>query len=208
MSLTFKLVTTRSLSIIYSKSSEYIGMAHWIVPKGQAARVSIIDAGSSISSIPTGRLMAPVLDGFSHMPKMPSLSFLIESDNGKTALFDLGIAKGWRDFAPIVSNRLKTNGYEIDVNCEVPDVLQKHNVDLASIHSVVWRFVETSIGGVLFRNTDGEIVIGIGITSVTFLNSLRPLNLLSAQVLARLFCQLTLRAKSLQFEFPMSGKYF
>ncbi|RSM01880.1 hypothetical protein CDV31_011164 [Fusarium ambrosium] len=113
-------------------------MAHWNIPPGQTARVRIIDAGSSISSIPTGRLMAPVLDGFSHMPQMPSLSFLVESDNGRTALFDLGIAKDWKNFAPIISNRLKTNGYEIDVNRDVPDLLQQHNVDLASVHSVVW----------------------------------------------------------------------
>ncbi|ETS79696.1 hypothetical protein PFICI_09549 [Pestalotiopsis fici W106-1] len=132
---------------------------------GHAARVSIIDAGSSISSIPTDRLMAPVLDGFGYMPKMPSLSFLVESANGKKILFDLGIAKDWRNFAPIISNRLKTNGYEIDVNCEVPDVLQKHHVDLSSIHSVVWSHWHWDhIGDLSKFPPTTELVVGPGFT--------------------------------------------
>ncbi|VUC32805.1 unnamed protein product [Clonostachys rosea] len=113
-------------------------MATFNVPSGQVAKVRVIDTGSTISCIPASRLMAPPMQGFDHIPTMPSYSFLVESATGKKALFDLSIATDWQDYAPIVANRLKTNGYEIKAEVDVSEVLQCHGVDLKSINSIVW----------------------------------------------------------------------
>lgn len=111
------------------------------VPPGETAQLRIIDSGCSISRIPASNLMSPEMTGFDFLPSMASLSFLIESSTGQTALFDLGIAKDWRSFAPKVSNRISTNGYQIQCDKNVSEVLQEHDVDLGSINSIVWRWV-------------------------------------------------------------------
>ncbi|CAH0003315.1 unnamed protein product [Clonostachys byssicola] len=118
-------------------------MATFNVPGGQVANVRVVDTGSTISRIPTSRLMAPPMQGFDHIPTMPSFSFLVESATGKKALFDLSIATDWGNYAPIVANSLRTNGYEIKAEVGVPEVLQSHGVDLKSINSIIWRLVHS-----------------------------------------------------------------
>lgn len=73
------------------------------------------------------------------MPELPTWSFLVESDTGKKALFDLGVPPDWETFAPAVTKRLKTNGWEVHADKHVVDILKDHQVDASSINSIVWR---------------------------------------------------------------------
>lgn len=127
--------------IISSNNKDMSSNPEFVVPSGEIAQLRIIDTKCSISCLPASRLMSPKMEGFDFLPTMPSLSFLIEGSTGQKALFDLGISKDWKSFAPIVSNRLSTNGYKIESRRGVADVLQDAGWDLRSIDSIVWRSV-------------------------------------------------------------------
>lgn len=79
------------------------------------------------------------MPGMDVVPEIPTWSFLVESDTGRKALFDLGVPPNWRDFAPVVTDRLFTSGWEISAKKHVAEILQDEGVDLSSINSVVWR---------------------------------------------------------------------
>jgi hypothetical protein len=85
--------------------------------------------------------MEPPVPGFEYMPLAPSWSFLIESDTGKKALFDLGIPPTWKDFAPVVADLLNSRGWEITSEKHTSQILEENGVDLKGIGSIVWRYV-------------------------------------------------------------------
>jgi hypothetical protein len=86
--------------------------------------------------------MEPPVPGFTYMPDLPSWSFLVESSTtGKRALFDLGVPPDWETFAPSVSDRLKTSGWEIRAEKNTSQILEENGVDLKTIGSIVWRCV-------------------------------------------------------------------
>lgn len=109
------------------------------VPSGAVASVRIIDSTTSIKGLPTDFLMTPPLQGMEFMPDIPTWSFLVESETGKKALFDLGVPPNWRDFSPVVTGRLVESGWEISGEKHVEEILRDHHVDPASINSIVWR---------------------------------------------------------------------
>ncbi|OAP59117.1 hypothetical protein AYL99_06415 [Fonsecaea erecta] len=109
------------------------------VPSGATATVSIIDTTTRIGRIPVSYLMAPPLEGFEHMPEIPSWSFLVETTTtGKKALFDLGVPPDWENFAPAVYEALKPRGWEIYAEKHTSQVLEENGVDLKGIGSIVW----------------------------------------------------------------------
>ncbi|RVX70689.1 hypothetical protein B0A52_05339 [Exophiala mesophila] len=112
--------------------------ANFNVPEGAVANVRIIDTTTSIKQLAVKFLMTPPIPGFDILPELPTWSFLVESDMGKKALFDLGVPPDWETFAPAVLNRLTTNGWEVKADKHVVDILKENQVDPASINSIVW----------------------------------------------------------------------
>ncbi|EXJ65771.1 uncharacterized protein A1O5_11012 [Cladophialophora psammophila CBS 110553] len=111
------------------------------VPTGGIAIVKIIDTTSRIANSSVDYLMVPPMKGFSKMPTHPSWSFLIENPSGTRVLFDLGIAIDWRQYAPIVSDRITTNGWHITADRSVADIIEDGGVPRESINSIIWSLV-------------------------------------------------------------------
>jgi hypothetical protein len=109
------------------------------VPPGTVADVKIIDTTSTINNLEAGYLMEPPIPGFSHLPELPSWSFLIESGNGRKALFDLGVPKDWRKMAPASIGHVDQLGWRVEVDHNVSDILQQNDYKLDSIDSIIWR---------------------------------------------------------------------
>ena len=56
------------------------------------------------------------------------------------ALFDLGIPKDFLELAPVVSNRLKTDGWDIRVDKTTAEILEENGMPLEKINSIIWRY--------------------------------------------------------------------
>lgn len=85
--------------------------------------------------------MKPPLKGLEYLPPLPSWSFLIEHPSGKKLLYDLGVAKTWREFPPAAAGHIESLGWEVKVEKEVVDVLTEYGIDAGEIDAVIWRFV-------------------------------------------------------------------
>ena len=110
------------------------------VPDGAVARLRVIDSTTKIKGLPLGYLMTPPMPGMEVLPEAPSWSFLIESDTGCKALFDLGVPPNWRDFSPVVAKPLQTRGWgEPSGEKHVAEILVDEGIDLSSINSIIWR---------------------------------------------------------------------
>lgn len=144
------------------------------MPPGAVATVRIIDSTTSIKKLPTKFLMTPPMHGMEFMPDIPTWSFLVESDTGKKALFDLGVPPNWKDFSPVVTNRLLESGWEISAHKHVEEILRDHQVDPVDINSVVWRWVSN----VLPRRIDGWLtrfsISATGIGTISAIHRLFP----------------------------------
>lgn len=84
--------------------------------------------------------MEPPMEGMLHMPPMPAWSFLIEHPSGQKLLFDLGVPKDWRSFSPFVVELLEAAGWDIKVEEEVIDILEKNGVAADDISGIIWRY--------------------------------------------------------------------
>ncbi|MCJ1236928.1 hypothetical protein MMC14_004912 [Varicellaria rhodocarpa] len=107
-----------------------------IPPSSTTVKVSIIDSTSYIR-IPSDVCFQPSIQGFEFLD-CPAFSFLIQHPSGRTLLFDLGIRKDWRNLAPKVSNRLKENGWDINVEKDVVEILEDYGVRRGSVEGIVW----------------------------------------------------------------------
>lgn len=81
------------------------------------------------------------MPGMYVMPDIPAWSFLIESTNGRKALFDLGVPPNWQEFSPWVLDFVRSDGWGWQISSEkhVADILKDGGVDPASITEIVWR---------------------------------------------------------------------
>lgn len=109
------------------------------VPPGGVAKVSIIDSTLRLSKLKVNYLTKPPVEGFDEFPALPTWSFLVESADGRKALFDLGVPKELGRYVPRVQENIKRNGWQVDVKEHVADTLQSHGVDPKEIDSVIWR---------------------------------------------------------------------
>ncbi|EXJ70208.1 uncharacterized protein A1O5_06276 [Cladophialophora psammophila CBS 110553] len=110
------------------------------IPPGNVARVRIIDTTTSIKTLETHHVMGPPMPGMYVMPDILAWSFLVESTNGRKALFDLGVPPNFEDFSPAVTRFLKTDawGWQISSQKHVADILKNEGVNPASITDIVW----------------------------------------------------------------------
>ncbi|OAG43493.1 hypothetical protein AYO21_02430 [Fonsecaea monophora] len=108
------------------------------VPPGEVVSVKIIDTTSRIGNSSVDFLMRPPMEGFPTMPIHPSWSFLIEHPSGSRILFDLGISVDWREYAPTVSNRISTNGWQITSTRGVAAIIEDAGIPRESINAIIW----------------------------------------------------------------------
>ncbi|KAH0841831.1 hypothetical protein FOPE_06906 [Fonsecaea pedrosoi] len=117
------------------------------VPPGAVANFWIVDTTGTIEGLGADHLVKPSLPTFHTFPKVPSWSFLIETTvSGKTrkVLFDLGVPKDVYAMPPVVSGRLKTFGWKVEVPKTTAEVLVESagseggGLRLEDIEAVVW----------------------------------------------------------------------
>lgn len=134
----------------------------------------IIDL-TTISGSSANNLYNPPIEGVNKIRPVPSLSFLLEHPSGQKLLFDLGVPKDITVLGPEVADRLKKVGHRIEVEKDVPEVLEESNIKRDEINAVIWRCVK-HVGVILSRlshhkfsyNANSQFtVILIGITRVT-----------------------------------------
>lgn len=109
------------------------------VPAGAVADVRIIDTTTCIKKLPLEYLMTPALHGMPYMPDVPTWSFLVESPTGKKALFDLGVPPNYLEYAPAITDTMKTRDWELHSEKHVADILKEHGIEPASINHIIWR---------------------------------------------------------------------
>ncbi|KAK5075253.1 hypothetical protein LTS08_001664 [Lithohypha guttulata] len=133
------------------------------VPSGEAVTVRVIDSTTRITNFPVKHLMGPDLTGFDVFPDLPTWSFLVEHRSGRKLLFDLGVPTDWRDLAPNVSNRLKSNGWDINVEKPTIDILREQNILPGDIEAIVWSHWHWDhIGNPNTFPTDTRLIVGPG----------------------------------------------
>ncbi|ETI27212.1 hypothetical protein G647_09895 [Cladophialophora carrionii CBS 160.54] len=134
------------------------------VPGGAVARLRIIDSTTKIKGLPLDYLMTPAMPGMDVLPEAPTWSFLVESDTGRKALFDLGVPPNWREFSPVVATPLQTRGWgEPSGEKHVADILVEEGVDLSSINSIIWsHWHYDHIGDPSTFPPSTELIVGPG----------------------------------------------
>ncbi|KAF8593885.1 putative N-acyl homoserine lactonase AttM [Ceratobasidium sp. AG-I] len=109
-----------------------------IPPSDVTVKVSVIDTTSRVKGPPATMFFAPLIKGFETLD-CPAFSFLIEHEpSGKKVLFDLGVAKHWKDGPPVIVNPVVKGGFEVTVEKHVSEILTEHNVSLESIDTIIW----------------------------------------------------------------------
>jgi hypothetical protein len=99
--------------------------------------------------IPHHFFLAPALSTHSSIGSPPPLNatgftFLIEhAPSEKKVIFDLGIRKNRSRDSPKAKER--TGNYPVKITQDVADQLMNAGVDLASIDTVIWRYVASSL---------------------------------------------------------------
>ncbi|KAL5366298.1 beta-lactamase-like protein [Aspergillus floccosus] len=113
--------------------------SNFAVPTGtQSVQVRIIDSTARIGKLPANFLMKPPVHGLVYMPVLPAWSFLVEHASGKKVLFDLGVPKDYHAFSPAVTEHLERQGWEVNVDKDVIDILQENEVAADQISSIIW----------------------------------------------------------------------
>jgi hypothetical protein len=117
------------------------GTKRFNVPPGNVVRVRIIDTTTRMKTLETHHVMKPPMPGMYVMPELPAWCFLVESSNGRKALFDLGVPPNYKEFSPWVLKFLDLPGWgwKVTSTKHVVDILKDEGIDPASINHVIWR---------------------------------------------------------------------
>ncbi|KAG9119975.1 hypothetical protein FRC07_004752 [Ceratobasidium sp. 392] len=109
-----------------------------IPPSNVVVKVSIIDSTTRVKGLPTSVFFELTIKGYESLD-CPAYSFLIEHEpSGKKLLFDLAVAKNWRNGPPAIANRIIQNNWQVTVQKDVSDILIEHGVPLESISTIIW----------------------------------------------------------------------
>lgn len=72
----------------------------------------------------------------------PSYSFLIEhvaEGQSRRLLFDLGIRKDWQELSPVTAERIRQAQWNITVDGNIEDILERGGTSRNDIEAVIWR---------------------------------------------------------------------
>ncbi|KAK2748557.1 hypothetical protein FQN57_000692 [Myotisia sp. PD_48] len=108
------------------------------IPAGAVANVKIIETTSRMKNLPLSDVLRPPMAGFERMPDLPSWSFLVESSAGQKVLYDLGTAKNWEDLPPTIVGWLKDQGWVIEVEKDMDEILEENGVCVKDISAIIW----------------------------------------------------------------------
>lgn len=86
------------------------------------------------------RFMGPDVPGLETFETSPSLCFLLEHPSGRKLVWDLGIRKDYRCYAPDIASYIPTTKYEIQVTKNMVEILEEQGVYAEQIEAVIWRF--------------------------------------------------------------------
>ncbi|MCJ1370821.1 hypothetical protein MMC20_002034 [Loxospora ochrophaea] len=109
-----------------------------IPPSSTSVKVSIIDTTARISDISIAAFMVPTYKGYETLQNCPAFSFLITHPSGRRLLFDLGIRQDLSNYAPLIQDRLRNNGWTVTVEKNVSDILLDHSIPLTTIEAIIW----------------------------------------------------------------------
>ncbi|KAG8703171.1 hypothetical protein FRC08_003038 [Ceratobasidium sp. 394] len=109
-----------------------------IPPSDRTVKVSVIDTTSRVRGLPTSLFFVPLIGG-NDAVDCPAYSFLVEHEpSGKKLLFDLGVAKDWRNGPSAIANKVLESHWQVDVEKDTSEILVEHGVPLESINTIVW----------------------------------------------------------------------
>lgn len=97
--------------------------------------VNLVNFGPAILQ----RFMEPKVPGLDTFKTSPSLCFYLEHPSGRKLVFDLGIRKDYMNYSPFIAKYLPTTKYDIQVEKNLVDILEEHNIATKEIEAVVWR---------------------------------------------------------------------
>lgn len=71
--------------------------------------------------------------------EIATFAFLVEHNEQKI-LFDLGVRKDWKSSSPpSLAEPVKLGGWKVEVEQDVPEILQDNGTSLDSIDAIIWR---------------------------------------------------------------------
>ncbi|KAG9120287.1 hypothetical protein FRC07_004285 [Ceratobasidium sp. 392] len=109
-----------------------------IPPSESIVRVSVIDSTVRFKGVPVSVFFEPPIRGYDTLD-CPSYCFLVEHGPSNTRLlFDLGVMKDWRNSTPIFVKSFEENGWGIEINKNVSEILDEHGVPLESTGTIIW----------------------------------------------------------------------
>lgn len=112
-----------------------------IPPSTSTVNIHVINTTSHISKIPTSLFVEPQYKGFEFLD-CPAYSFLIEHPpTGRKFLFDLGVRKDWQNYSARIASRIKDEGWTVEVEKGVAEILQEGGVMPGDIEGIIWRSV-------------------------------------------------------------------
>lgn len=80
-----------------------------------------------------------------------AFAFLVENPRtGQKLVFDLGVRKDWENLATPMVERLLAQGFRINVEKGVSEILQEEHVALEDIDAVIWRLVRLFLPAITF----------------------------------------------------------
>ena len=128
------------------------------------ASVRIIDTGVRISNVASSVFLTPPIPGFSHFSTLPGWSFLIEAQDGRKILFDLGVPQNWREtFPPALVQGVDSFGWTVEFEKVLPETLKDGGVGLESIGAIIWSHSHWDhIGDPTIFPSTTDLVVGPG----------------------------------------------
>ena len=109
------------------------------VPPGATATVYMIDTTVTIDNIPFGRLLEPPVAGLAKTPMLATYAFMVENQDGRKVLLDLGARKDLQTLAPAVRNVLSTVEWVAKVEKNVLEILQENGYRDTDFEAIIWR---------------------------------------------------------------------
>lgn len=85
------------------------------------------------------QLCKPPIEGWENFPTAPTWSFLVKSQTGRKALFDLGVHTDLNGYVPRVQDIIKRNGWSPQAKEHVADIIKRHGADPKEINSIIWK---------------------------------------------------------------------
>ncbi|KAK4150427.1 beta-lactamase-like protein [Chaetomidium leptoderma] len=109
-----------------------------IPPSPHTVDVSIIDTTATIRGISAHLFLSPPIKGYDWMAA-PVFSFLVRHPGlNRSIIFDLGIRKDWQNLSPQVLSQIQSQGWKLNVEKDVREILDDAGVDANHIEAIIW----------------------------------------------------------------------